>query len=467
MWKPLRRKKPDMHFPTSDQLRFPSKALFLPWLALAVGLLKALALQAQQTDTLTLQDAVAQGLKQNYQIKIARTERAIDRNNVSRGNAGFLPTLRLTADQTNEVNNTRQEFISGETINRTGAKAEALNTRAALQWTLFDGFRMFTTYEQLQHIRKQGEAAFKRVVQEQLSTLIDQYYRLVQLKQQLNTTKEALRLTRKRRSLAKTRMKIGAGSELAYRQAQSDYNADTAAFLRKQQTYQAARIKLNRLMGADIDQEFTVPGSIPLQAGMQFQNLKQKALAQNPDLQVADQEKAIAKQELQTVKGNNYPEIGLNVGYNFSRTASEAGFLSESRQHGLDYGFFLNYDLFDGFNTSRQTDNARIRTQKARLSAEATRRQLTADLRTAFTAYKHSHDRVDLEAANVAVAKQTFELAQTNYQSGGIDYVQLQEAQQTYLEARERLTNARYEAKQAEIRLMRLSGMLINRQADP
>ena len=441
------------------------KPLFPAALLLFSSLFSPLILPAQ--DTLSLEKAIEQGLEQNYQIRIARQDQRINQNNVARGNAGFLPTLRLTADQNTEISNTTQEFISGETINQNGAETESLNSRAELRWTLFDGFKMFTSYQRLKSIRKRGKAQFHQTVQEQVSAIIDQYYKLVQQKRQLATAQEALSLTRKRRSLAKTRMNIGAGSELAYRQVQSDYNADTASYLQLRQQLRNGKIRLNRLMGTPVDNSFTVPGNIPLQSPFTYQALKKQALQESPQIEQEKQNKRIAQQQLEAVQSNHYPEIGLNLGYDFSQTTSEAGFVSESEARGFDYGLYLSYDLFDGFNTQRRADNARIRIERATLAFEQEQQQLLADLKQAFTKYQESRSRTSLEEENVSVARETFRIARQNYEAGGIDYLTLKEAQQSYLDAQQRLISARYATKKAEIELMELSGMLAQQQPGP
>ena len=441
------------------------KPLFPAALLLFSSLFSPLILPAQ--DTLSLEKAIEQGLEQNYQIRIARQDQRINQNNVARGNAGFLPTLRLTADQNTEISNTTQEFISGETINQNGAETESLNSRAELRWTLFDGFRMFTTYQRLKSIRKRGKAQFHQTVQEQVSAIIDQYYKLVQQKRQLATAQEALSLTRKRRSLAKTRMNIGAGSELAYRQVQSDYNADTASYLQLRQQLRNGKIRLNRLMGTPVDNSFTVPGNIPLQSPFTYQALKKQALQESPRIEQEKQNKRIAQQQLEAVQSNHYPEIGLNLGYDFSQTTSEAGFVSESEARGFDYGLYLSYELFDGFNTQRRAENARIRIERSTLAFEQEQQQLLADLKQAFTNYQESRSRTSLEEENVSVARETFRIARQNYEAGGIDYLTLKEAQQSYLDAQQRLISARYATKKAEIELMELSGMLAQQQPRP
>src|SRR5690606_8455699 len=62
---------------------------------------------------LTLEEAIAIGLQNNYDIIISKNDVRIASNNNSIIMAGFLPTASLNATQNNSINNTRQEFFNG------------------------------------------------------------------------------------------------------------------------------------------------------------------------------------------------------------------------------------------------------------------------------------------------------------------------------------------------------------------
>jgi outer membrane protein len=51
------------------------------------------AAKAQDTSLLTLKDAVQIALKNNYNIQLSQNNKTIAANNVTLGNAGFLPVV--------------------------------------------------------------------------------------------------------------------------------------------------------------------------------------------------------------------------------------------------------------------------------------------------------------------------------------------------------------------------------------
>jgi len=425
--------------------------LFLPGLAIA-------------QDTLTLEQAIQTGLENNYNIRIAEKNRAIDANNVHLGNAGFLPTLGVDATQTNNVTNTQQEYINGETINRDGATANSFNARAELRWTLFDGLEMFTTHDKLKEIRNKGKEEYKQAVLANMKSIMSQYYRVVREKQLLALRQQALALAGQRRDIAKTNYQVGGGSKLDYMQAKVDYNSDTSSIIKQREKVVSAKVRLNELLARSVEAEFTVLDTIPLQERLGYQKLVEDMVNKNPELNIAVQNRRISSLGKKNIQAQRYPDIGLNLGYDYSWSQSEAGFVSESRENGFDYGLFLSYPLFQGFNINRQKQNATIAVERANLAFEQKRQELRADLKVAYNNYANQYNLLEWEQENVEVARKNYNIAEASYDLGDASYLDVKEAQTEYLQAQDRLLQARYQTKQAELELLSLSGRLLQDQ---
>ena len=90
---------------------------------------------AESIDTLKLSVAIQIGLENNFNIQISEGQAQIASNNNTYGNAGFLPTLDVTAAQRYTTENTNQKFASGLEQNRSGAKSNNFSSGAAFTWT--------------------------------------------------------------------------------------------------------------------------------------------------------------------------------------------------------------------------------------------------------------------------------------------------------------------------------------------
>ena len=118
-------------------------------------------------DVLTAEDAVSIALKNNYDILVSRNNASIDSINNTPGNAGMLPDIAITgSDNYSPDNNVNQKFSNGTQLTSTNVRSNSLNTGVGLNWTLFDGGKMFVTKRKLNEIQALGEIQFRdRVLQ--------------------------------------------------------------------------------------------------------------------------------------------------------------------------------------------------------------------------------------------------------------------------------------------------------------
>ena len=98
-----------------------------------------------QAQTISVDDAVAIALKNNYSILISRASADIDKANNTAGNAGMLPSIGVNGSDYYAINNVAQDQSNGVHINSANATSNTFNVGVALGWTLFDGGKMFVT----------------------------------------------------------------------------------------------------------------------------------------------------------------------------------------------------------------------------------------------------------------------------------------------------------------------------------
>lgn len=411
-------------------------------------------------DVLTLEQAIRIGLQNNYSIRLARNEEKIAANNNSAGNAGMLPSLQVNGSGNKSRTSSDQQFITGQTVNRTGAKATSYNANAALEWTIFDGFRMFAAKQQLNKLESLGTAAARQELENSVARIVTAYYDIVRQQQTMEVLSNAREISQERLDIAKTKQNLGSGSGLAALQAQADLNADQSAVLRQQVAITNARIELNRLLARDVQTKFRVADTIPLLPKMNLDPLSKKTAEYNSALRQANLRNKVAELNLRTLQAERFPTIGLNVGYNYSRSESESGFLLYNQSYGLTYGLTLSMNLFDGFNLDRQIQNARISAKNSMIEYNQMETQIRSSLQQSFENYQNSMQLVSLEQQNLDVAKQTVDVATERYRLGSITPLDLKEAQNTFIQAESRLVDARYQATAAETELLRISGQL-------
>lgn len=410
-------------------------------------------------NVLTVEEAIQIGLNNNFGIQLSQNEFEIASNNRTLGNAGFLPAIELSASQTERIEDSEFE-AGGESQTTTGARSSVRNAAINLDWTLFDGLQMFAAYDRLTELGKIGEHSFRLDAELLVSQIINSYYNIVRLNEQLNVLQNTVEVSLERIEIEETKVDLGSGSEYELLQARSDLSADRAALIREQNTLTEAKITINQLLSRDPDTDFSVSGNIPVNRSLSREELYQKLMAENSELRIARLQQRIAELELKELRAERYPEISLTSGYTFNRNEAGGGFIRFSESTGFAIGVTARINLFDGFNTNRRVQNAKINRKNSRLQLDENKLRLESDFLAIYRSYQNSLELVDLEEENLENAEETLEIALERFRLGFISSLELREAQRTFLSAENRLITAKYEAKIAETELLQLSGEL-------
>jgi outer membrane protein len=409
-------------------------------------------------EVLTIEDAMKIALENNFDIKIASNNLAIDKTNVSTGNAGMLPKVTATMADANSIQNSSQTRQDGTTTSLDNAKNNSLNYGVGLDWTIFDGFKMFARLEQLKELQKLGEAELKRTLILKISAVNAVYFDLVQQQQQLAALDTTIVISTQRLTLAQNRFSIGKAAKLEVLNAQVDLNTDKVTLLRQKESYANRKIALNQILARDSKIDFKVVDKVTVDDKLILSELMALAEKQNPQLEAQIINKRVSELELKQIKGERYPTVSVNTGYNFSESQSSLGFTSESSAKGLNYGFRASLNLFDGLAQNRNEKIAKIQIENAEIAIEQQNLLLSSELSIAFQTYLTNLELIDLEETNQAIAKQNLNITVDKFRIGTINTLEFRTAQLNYINAKVRYSNAQFQAKLSEIALQELAG---------
>jgi outer membrane protein len=427
------------------------RSLLLFFFCFAIG-------NAQQI--LTLENAIKIALDNNYEIKIADNNLKIDQTNVAIGNAGMLPSINAVASDNKSIQNTSQTRADGTKVNLKNAENNSLSYGVALDWTIFDGLKMFAKYDQLKELQNRSDAQLKMTIINKISSVNSVYYDLIQEQQKLSDLDSTIVISKKRLEFTKNRYTIGKGSKLDVLNAQVDLNTDLGNLLKEKQTYSNAKTLLNQLLARDLNTDFKVSNGINVERKLQLSELMALAEKQNPELVMQIINKKVSELDLKQIKGERYPTIKVNTGYNFNESISSLGFNTQSSARGLNYGFTASLNLFDGDSQNRNEKIAKMQIDNSSLAIEQQTISLRSNLTIAFQIYLTNLDLIDLEENNTAISKQNLEITAEKFKIGTITSVEFRAAQLNYINSKIRLTSAQFQAKLSEITLRELAGNL-------
>ena len=419
---------------------------------------------ADAQETLRLEDAIQQGLQNQFSIQIAKKREKIAENENTLGNAGFLPTINGTTAKNYAISGLNQEFFGGirAPLNQSGVRSNSSNAGVAMAWTLYDGNGMFILKNRFSELQQLGAKQTETSIENLIALISTTYYDIIRQELRVNNFKKGLEISNDRLKLAKDRYEVGQGSKVDYYSAQVDFNEDKALLLAQEQSFINTKISFNALLVRSMQTEFNVQPVIDLLPKLSLGELRDLALKQNPMLLAAIVNKRITDLDIKSTQSLQMPQIDLLAGYNINQVENGAGFgVQRGRSNALNYGLRATINIFDGYNQNRRVQNAKINAEIAQLQVDDLKNSLNASLERAYVTYENALNLINLESENYTIAKQNIDIAFDRFKVGIATSYELREVQRNAVAAETRLIEAKFAAKSAEIELIRLSGGIL------
>ncbi len=415
---------------------------------------------------LTVEQAVRLGLKNNYDIQIARNNAVIAENGTVLGTANLLPTLEAAGSydlSTSDLKTNNPFRPGGTSDSRTGGAQLVFN------WTLFDGFRMFADKRRFAKLAKLGDAQARSVIENKVVEILRAYFDLVQQKQLLDVNQEAAAVSRARLEQERVRHDLGGASSTDLLNAQVAFNQDRAAVLNQELQVTIAGKNLNILLGRDpqapleVVREIDVP---PLEADLL--ELTALALERNSDLIAARQNHTVVQQDLKLARAAFLPRLSLSGRLGFTDQTSTTSttnpaFPPRLTNQTVDGSVTLNlsFNLFNGLRDRVAMQNAQLQIRNAELSLENLRNQIAGLVQEKYATFQKRLELLELEQQNAVAAEQQLALQQERYQVGSSTSLEFRDAQVNLTRAKTNLIAARHLARITRLELDQLTGRLV------
>lgn len=416
-----------------------------------------------QEKVYTLQECLNEGLQNNYSLKIQRNNQQVSDNNATLGNAGFLPSADLSGRYSGSSQDTETKLRdTREIVKENGIFNQTIDAGVNLNFTIFEGFNVSTTYKKLKELQGQGELNTRIAVENLVAGITAEYYNYIQQQIRLKNFKYAVALSKERLRVVEQRYRIGNFSGLDYQQAKVDFNSDSSAFMKQQEALQSSAIALNELLARE---NLNVPiavadTSIEVASELQFEHLMSSMMENNTSLLSARRDSRLAMLDYKLKVSQTYPYVRLNAGYGYTLNKYNKGANYHRGSLGADFGVTIGMNIFDGNNLRRERRNAKINIENARLEQTDMEQTLKSDLYNIWQAYRNNLQVLDLEKENLVTARLNYEIAMERYMLGDLSGIEMREAQKSLLNAEERLLTASYNTKLCEISLLQISGQV-------
>ncbi len=409
---------------------------------------------------LTLQDAIAKTLKHNFDINVAdlAMQQAI-RNNMI-GNTGASPTIFLGGTASESLSNVQSDLSSGAKQNNPSAKSVNFNPSLQINWTIYDGGKMFLVKKQLDEMQAMSKEQLKTLVNTMVSRTIQMYAQVVWQQKQLLAATTALSLAKTRMEISSLKYETGAGPKTDFLQARVDYNARQSDSLSFEANLTQAADSLSTLMGENEDMLYSVDDSLELETMLQPVD-KDKLSNSNLSIGVLKFNARVSKLNAQIANTYFLPNLSFGGGYAYSQTTNSTGFTLYNQNYGSNGTFTLSIPIFEGGNLRRQSKVASLQAMRDELLYEKQNTVVGRQYRTAWKNYTVAVVSYKLEHENIRYAKENLDVQIARFRLGVGTTLESRQAENDYVTALERLFTAAYNLKVTETIVLELENQLV------
>ncbi len=290
---------------------------------------------------------------------------------------------------------------------------------------LFDGGKSYYSARAAAKGAEAQREEANRTADEVTFTVTQAFYQLMEAKENLQVTTEALQQRREFAALTYAFFKAGKVTRLDSFRAQSQVSEAEQAKVEAENGVRLAREILTRSMGLKEEVLVDVRGELPQEfvPAPDINSLWQEALKTNPEIKRLDLDIEQRQLQVKSARGAYYPELSLQ-----GDVAERSRDIGGSQGEWLG-GIFLEFPFFEGGLTKAQTAAASSQYLQAQERKRDRLNSLKVDLTAAWRDQENARQGAITTKQTVATNQEAYDSAQALYRNGkavGLDVLQTQ-----------------------------------------
>jgi len=430
---------------------------------LTLLLFVGVAAQAQDK-ILTREEAIDLVLENNLDIQVARNTKKIDENNAGILNSGYLPSVTGNAGGSIDKQDSEGVLANGDVRTADGAETRRYNASINVNYTLFDGLGRYYDYKSFKERFEQSELEVRQTIETTILQLFTVYYEVARLSENTNTLQQALAISKDRLKRAKYQFEYGQNTGLDVLNAEVDINTDSINLLNSRQQLRNTMRDLNLILNRDLSTTFEADTTVNFVPNLQMENMHNEAKLNNVRLRIVEKDINISNYGFKGSKSGFLPTLGLTgtYGWNESNNNSPLAFTLQNTSTGVTGAVNLTWNLFDGGNTITNVKNAKIGYENQELFKKQAELEVERDIRNAWDSYTNALYVLEVQEKNLQTNQDNFNRTDERYKLGQVTSIEFRQAQLNLLNAELAKSQAKYNAKLAELQMLQISGQLLN-----
>ncbi|OQX36189.1 MAG: hypothetical protein B0D91_09450 [Oceanospirillales bacterium LUC14_002_19_P2] len=406
---------------------------------------------------MTLQEAVAEALRDNPELRMTMAVAEARRESVQEASAGYLPTLDLNASvgyENSRNTKTVAAYGNGSADDKSQVRTRREASLVARQM-LFDGFATREDVSQ-QSARQQAAEQQVCVTAENLGLEVAEVYLNVLKAQTLrdhakNNLNEHLRLV----ALIRKQGEKGVSNDADLAQAEGRLMLAQADRIGAEAVLRNARTRYHKTVGALPDVFVRPAQTAGLPAGQEM--AIEQLMTGHPSLAAADAEIRAAEAVYYASKSGYLPELDVTLGTSWAKDRDGV----KGTEYDESALLNIRYNLFNGGADTARRQQASHEVSEAIENRQHQIEDMEEAVRLAWVAVEFGRTRLKPLKNHVSLADRSRSLYEKQFLVGKRTLIDLLDSQQESFAAQNRYTTADHDLAIDQYRLLHTTGRLL------
>ncbi len=438
-------------------------------------------LWAQDTRTITLEEAITTSLENNYQLKVAQNNLELAKQSIKSEYADFAPTITSSLSGSRS---TGRQFIfdrlSDPTLNPfVNVTSQSISGRLNANIVIFDGFNNINTLRASKQSKVSVEESYQRAKEQVIFNTASKYLQVLLSVELLDIAKENLTNSQQQYEQVKAQVEVGSRPTVDLYNQEAQVANDELTVTQRENSHKFNKLVLVRQLQIDPlgNYEFIVPEAVFDTEGVGGESFALSELIDQALLNRSDIRGEVAnihslQFRLQVAKGSLYPTLSGSIGissrysdqYSLPGAQGSVNFGEQffDQQINRSLGLSLNVPIFQNWNRVYNIQSSKVQLKNAKLNLDNARLQVIQEVAQAYNDYTSYQKQVLASKKSLKASERAFETQQARYNVGSSTLIEMSQAQAGYVEAQSNHTQAMYnlifQEKLLDFYLGKLSG---------
>lgn len=423
---------------------------------LAISLLAASSLTAQEAKKWTLNDCIEYALEKNIQLqqdKISLEESDVD---VKTAKAALFPSLSFSTGHnvTNRPYQENSSTVSGtEIISSNNKTTYSGNYGLNAQWTVWNGNKRMNTIKQRKMNREIAGltvAETENSLQEQIAQV---FIQILYADESVKINENTLQVSRATYERGVELFNEGSISKADLAQLEAQVSNDQYQLVTAQSSLRDYKLQLKQLLELDGTEEMNLvlpelADEHVLQPLPSQTDVYQQALASRPEIQSSKLNIESSKLDISVAKAGYYPTISLSASTGSTTNSASENAWGKQMKYGWNnmIGINLSIPIFDNRQNKSAVQKARLQYSSSQLDLINKQKELYKNIESLWLDATNARQQYDAAESKLKSSRTSFDMVSEQFNLGMKNTVELLTEKNNLLSAQQQRIQAKYMA---------------------